>query len=228
MAKAVELSRPFLLLKSRFQATLDVLDRFKLAVFILSENGTVVLRNVAAEAVLDQADALSINAQGKLSSQLAVGSLRLDAVIDRILDSQRQGDIRQSTEVVLQRQSGLPSYLGELTPLTEPSVIGPVSGLMLILIDPNNRKIVSSAGMMKIFGMTEAEGQICQLLIEGFSTVEIAEMRNVYPATVRNQIKSVLAKTENRSRTDLIRQALSINLPVDQVTPADVSVQTMN
>ena len=38
-AKAVEISRPFLLLKSRFQATLDVLDRFHLAVFIFSPSG---------------------------------------------------------------------------------------------------------------------------------------------------------------------------------------------
>lgn len=220
MAKAMELSRPFLLLQSRFQATLEVLDRFKLAVFILSANGEVVLKNLAADAVLDQADALSMDARGKLKSELAADSPRVDAIIDSLLNNQKQGDVRQSTEVTLSRRSGLPPYLGEITPLTEPSVIGPVSGLMLILIDPDNRKIVSSAGMAKIFGMTEAESQICQLLIDGYKTSEIAEARNVYPGTVKNQIKSVLAKTGNHSRTDLIRQALSINLPIEQPAAA--------
>ena len=222
LAKAIELSRPFLLLKSRFQATLEVLDRFKLAVFILSANGEVLLKNVAADAVLDQADALTMDAYGKLKSELAVDSPGIDAIVERVLGHQRQGKIRPSTEFVLQRRSKLTPYLGEITPLTEPSVIGPLSGLMIILIDPDHRKTVSSAGMARIFEMTGAESEICQLLIDGRSTDEIAEMRNVLPGTVKNQIKSVLGKTGNRSRAELIRQALSINLPVEKtVTERD-------
>ena len=70
--------------------------------------------------------------------------------------------------------------------------------------------------MKQIFGLSRAEDNVCQLLVEGYTTEEIAEVRSVSPITVKNQVKAVLAKTNNRSRSALIRQALSINLPVDE------------
>lgn len=220
-AKAVEISRPFLLLKSRFQATLDVLDRFHLGVFVLSPDGSVVLNNAAADRILDLADAIALDAHGKIASTNANGSPGIDKVIDKILMQQRNGDIRHSTEIVLQRRSQRSPYLAEITPLSEPSVIGQITGLMVIIIDPDHKKIVSTKGMKAIFGLSNAENHIVQLLTEGHSTQEIADIRNVSPVTVKNQIKSLLSKTGNRNRSDLIRQALSINLPIDQSNKTD-------
>jgi len=215
-AKAVELSRPFLLLKSRFQATLDVLDRFQLGVFILSPGGAVILKNSAADTILEQADALSLDAHGKLRSDLAIDAPRLDKIIEQLLHEHKSGNIKSSTEVVFKRQSQLTPYLGEITPLSEPTIMGPSSGLIVTLIDPDNRKIINCAGMAQLFSLSDAESKVCQLLVDGYSTSEIAEVRSVSPITVKNQVNSVLSKTGNRSRTDLIRQALSINLPVEQ------------
>ncbi len=214
-AKAVEISRPFLLLKSRFQATLDVLDRFQLAVFIISPNGSVVLRNTAADRILDLSDSVSIDARGKLKSGSGKNTVSMDKLIDEILLQQQTGDIRHSTEVILQRRSQRNPYLVEITPLSEQSVIGRMAGLMIIMIDPDHKKIINTKGMQSMFGLSKAETRICQLLAEGYSTHDIADARNVSPITVKNQIKSLLEKTGNRNRSDLIRQALSINLPVD-------------
>ena len=216
LAKAVELSRPFLLLKSRFQATLDVLDRFHLSVFIVSSGGSVAMKNSAADRVLDSADAISMSANGLLQSVSADGSVTLDKVIKNALDQQPDGLISHSTELVIPRRSRATSYLVEITPLYEPTVVGPLGGLMLIVIDPDHRKIVSTQGMKQIFSLSKAEDSVCQLLVEGYTTEEIAEIRNVSPITVKNQVKAVLSKTKNRSRSELIRQALSINLPVDK------------
>lgn len=215
LAKAVELSRPFLLLKSRFQATLDVLDRFHLGVFIVSSSAAVVMKNVAADRILDSADAISLNASGGLRSDLTSESSRLDKVIQTALKKQSDGIFKQSTELVLDRRSSRSPYLVEITPLFEPTVIGPVTGLMVIVIDPDNRKIVSTKGMRTIYGLSKAEDNVCQLLVEGHTAAEIAEVRNVSPVTVKNQINAVLSKTDSRNRSELIRQALSINLPVD-------------
>ncbi|MBX2882673.1 MAG: helix-turn-helix transcriptional regulator [Granulosicoccus sp.] len=214
-AKAVEISRPFLLLKARFQATLEVLDRFHLAVFILTPSGKVALRNTAATRILEQSDAVTVGANGKLKSEVNSHTESLDKMIDEILLNLSEGHIRHSTELVLQRRSGNNPYLVEISPLAEPTVIGPHSGLMVIMIDPDHKKIVSTSGMSQMFGLSNAEDAVCGLLVEGYSTNEIAEVRNVSPITVKNQVKSLLAKTGNRSRSDLIRQALSINLPVD-------------
>ncbi len=215
LAKAVELSRPFLLLKSRFQATLDVLDRFHLSVFIVSSSGSVAMKNCAADRLLDSADAISLSANGQLKSIPANCSIRIEKVIKNTLDEQLNGVFNHPTELVIPRRSRATSYLLEITPLYEPTVVGPLGGLMLIVIDPDYRKIVSTKGMKQIFGLSKAEDSVCQLLVEGYTTEQIAETRNVSPITVKNQVKAVLSKTNNRSRSALIRQALSINLPVD-------------
>ena len=215
LAKAIEISRPFLLLKSRFQATLEVLDRFKLGVFIMSSDGNLILKNSAADQILDMGDALRVDRHGMLKSDLVAENTRVEELIKSLLLQQSNGKIQRSTELVLKRRSLATPYFGEITPLSEPTIIGDITGLMIILIDPDNRKIINSSGMGKIFGLSKAENSVCQLLIEGYSTVEIAETRNVSPITVKNQIKSVLAKTGNQNRTDLIRQALNINIPVE-------------
>ncbi|MBX2879444.1 MAG: LuxR C-terminal-related transcriptional regulator [Granulosicoccus sp.] len=214
-AKAVEISRPFLLLKARFQATLEVLDRFHLGVFIITPSGKVALRNTAANRILEQKDAVSVGSSGKLNSDKNSHPEGLDKLIDETLANQSKGVIRHSTEVLLQRRSGNAPYLVEISPLAEPTVIGPHSGLMVIMIDPEHKKIVRTNGMSQMFGLSNAEDAVCGLLIEGYSTSEIAEARNVSPVTVKNQVQSLLAKTGNRNRSDLIRQALSINLPID-------------
>lgn len=216
LAKAVELSRPFLLLKSRFQATLDVLDRFHLGVFIVSSGGSVAMKNSAADRVLDSADAISLSANGQLKSVSTSSSVKLERVIKNALAEQSDGVFNHSTELVIPRRSSSTSYLVEITPLYEPTVVGPLAGLMLIVIDPDYRKIVSTQGMKQMFGLSKAEDSVCRLLVEGYTTEEIAETRNVSPVTVKNQVKAVLSKTKNRSRSELIRQALSINLPVDK------------
>ena len=215
-AKAIEISRPFLLLKSRFQATLDVLDRFHLGVFIVSPTGSVALKNTAADRILGLADAVSLDSRGRLRANDINNSLRLEKLIEELLYKQSQGTIKHSTEIILQRHSANAPYLVEISPLYEETIIGRVVGLMVIMIDPDYRKIISTRGMKEMFGLTKAEDNVCQLLVDGYSTSEIAEARNVSPITVKNQIKTILDKTGKRTRSDLIRQALTINLPVDR------------
>ena len=216
-AKAIEISRPFLLLKSRFQATLEVLDRFHLGVLIVSPTGSIALKNTAADRVLDLADAISLNAHGKLRSDDAISSFSLEKLIEDLLYKQSQGDIRHSTEITLQRRSASTPYLIEISPLYEETVIGRIVGLMVVIIDPDHKKIINTSGLKEMFGLTKAESHVCQLLVDGYSTSEIAETRNVSPITVKNQIKAILSKTGQRNRSHLIRQALTINLPIDQL-----------
>ncbi len=57
--------------------------------------------------------------------------------------------------------------------------------------------------------------RVCRLLVEGCETQTIADMRNVTAETVRTQVKSILAKTRTSKRSDVVRLALTVNLPVD-------------
>ncbi|SMX34664.1 helix-turn-helix domain-containing protein [Actibacterium lipolyticum] len=64
--------------------------------------------------------------------------------------------------------------------------------------------------LRRAFGLTNAEANVVQGLVECCSVREIAEQRGRSVDTVRAQIKSILSKTETRSQVELVRLALSM------------------
>jgi DNA-binding CsgD family transcriptional regulator len=60
-----------------------------------------------------------------------------------------------------------------------------------------------------LLGLTEAEGEVVQLLSEGLDAGAIARVRGISIATVRTQISSVLAKAGLKRQVDVVRIALA-------------------
>lgn len=203
-------ARPFLLLKARFNAVLNVLDRFRLAVFLLTPQGEVVETNQAAKDILQQGDGISLSPRSQLKLTDQDATQKLAGAIAGIATN-RSG-IRQPARMLIPRASLATAYIGEISPILHEEV--PV-GSMMIVTDPDNTAIISTDHFGEIFGLTQAEQSICQLLSEGHKSGTIAEMRSTSIETVRGQIKSVLNKTRTNHQTDLIRLALSVNIPVD-------------
>jgi DNA-binding CsgD family transcriptional regulator len=58
--------------------------------------------------------------------------------------------------------------------------------------------------LMSAYGLTEREQQLTRLVLQGFSTAEIAERLAVSLHTVRQHLKSVFDKTNVRSRRELV------------------------
>jgi pimeloyl-ACP methyl ester carboxylesterase/DNA-binding CsgD family transcriptional regulator len=59
------------------------------------------------------------------------------------------------------------------------------------------------------FDLTPAEAEVMQALAEGLSIAEIAQSRDRSVETIRAQLKAIMAKTETRSQTELVRLTLS-------------------
>jgi len=62
-----------------------------------------------------------------------------------------------------------------------------------------------SDNLSQAFGLTEAETNICRLLFQLREPNAIAKARGVEQQTIRTQLKSIFAKTEVRSKVELIR-----------------------
>ena len=52
-------------------------------------------------------------------------------------------------------------------------------------------------------------------MAEGNKIEQVAEMRSVSPLTVRTQVRDIFSKTGVSSQAELVRLAVSVNLPVD-------------
>lgn len=64
--------------------------------------------------------------------------------------------------------------------------------------------------MQEAFGLTTAETEIVRSLTEGISLRDIAERRGRSPATVKTQLRSILAKTDTHTQADLVRVTLGL------------------
>lgn len=210
LANLINVSRPFLLLKARFNAVLEVLDRFKLGVFLLDFNGQLIEKNTKAQQMLDQNDGLALSSRKKIVAANTEANQTLQQEIASLQQPNSHTKVAHP-RLAIKRPSAKTDLLLEASLLKHFEL--PI-GVMLIVIDPTDTALIDTSNFSTLFYLTPAEQEICQLLVEGFTSREIAEQRNSRFETVRAQIKSILLKTDTRKQSDLVRLALTINIPV--------------
>lgn len=89
--------------------------------------------------------------------------------------------------------------------------------LLIRLSTPTPR----ATGLRQVFGLTAAEAALMEALADGSELRQIAETRRTSYATLRTQLRSVMAKTATRRQGELIAlayQAAAIDL-VPSSTP---------
>ncbi|MHA1549111.1 MAG: helix-turn-helix transcriptional regulator, partial [Alphaproteobacteria bacterium] len=219
IAKTVELTRPFMVLKSRFQAVMAVLDRFHVGVFILSTTGHTILHNREADRILDLKDGLSLDRsrQPRPARETERRALR-DAILKAAATAGAEGD-RAETLLALPRLSGHDPFLAEVVPIRGRGIEldSGFTGAMMLVIDPMHTDVVSTEGMRALYNLTGAESDTCRLIAEGLGTGDIADTQNLTRETVRTYVKRILEKTGTRNRVQLVRLALTVNLPIDEL-----------
>ena len=218
LAKAVEIARPFSLLKARFNSVLSVLDRFHLGVAIFSSDGSIVLSNQAAQKMLDRSDGLKLGNQNLSATLDSASDSNLREAFftaNDVFDNALGGQARQ---VQVPRNSNSTAYIVDVAPLRNHEIDSGTyfRGTLVIIVDPDDHQIIDVSGLELLFSLTKAEAEVCRLLVSGNTTSEIAEIRGTKPDSIRKQINALLNKTNTRQRSELVHLALSINLPVDQ------------
>ena len=217
IAKVIELSRPFKLLHLRFRAILEALDRFHLGVIILSSDGSLVIQNQAAEKINTYSGDLYINHQNKLTCRNQQANLNLQQAVEKIGRFNSAQENQHSIQLSISRKHEKTPCLLDISALRSNDIelSGQFNGVLVIVIDPENPPIINTNGMKELFNLTEAEKDVCKLIVKGSTTEEIAETRNTKLETARSQIKSLMSKTNTKQRTELVKLALTVNPPVD-------------
>jgi DNA-binding CsgD family transcriptional regulator len=218
LAKVVEITRPFSLLKARFNAVLSVLDRFHLGVAIFSSNGCIVLSNLAAKKILDRNDGLKLGKSNLIATlDSATDSNLREAFFttNQILDNPHNA---HAEHVNVPRRTGATPYIVDVSPLRNREIdFGAFfRGVLVIIVDPDDHAVIDVSGMELLFSLTKAETEVCRLLVSGYTTSEMSDIRGTKPDSIRKQINTLLQKTNTQRRSELVHLALSINLPVDR------------
>lgn len=215
VAKSVELSRAFDLLKEQYRAVLAALDHVEVGLCVALQDGNIVVHNAEAERILSDKDGLCI-ANGKLFCQESEQNSRLQRAIEQT--SQTAAGVNTTHELLfsIERKSNKESVLIEVAPLRDygEELERNLNGALITLIDPSNTRPFSVERAASAYKLTEAEAAVCDLLVQGDTASEMADKRNVSQETIRSQIKSIYRRTNCRRRSDLIRLVLKTTPPI--------------
>ncbi len=214
-AKSVELWRTFSILKSQYKAVLTALDHVRVGMCIADPNGTIIVANEEANRILD------LSADIKLGKDKLIHcrSSEMESVIHRAIHeacATSSGKALAAESFQLLGKAEDIQISLEVSPLRDSNVEieSHFSGALITLIDLSSNPQVDCNKLAAAYKLTTAEKGVCQLLTQGKSARDIAEIRNVVPETVKTQLKSLYRKTRSSNRVDLIRLALKANPPV--------------
>jgi DNA-binding CsgD family transcriptional regulator len=217
LAQTIRMKRIFEVLKQRFNAALGALDKLNIGSLLVDGNADIIDMNDCAKRILSAQDGLYKNPRG----QLACSDDACDRAFRRgclaSFSTAKGEGLHAQTVIAVRRRSGEPDYLLTISPVADPlAEIEPgFRSTLVFVVDPSDDSSVSVEGVQLLGKLTKAESAVLKLMVSGASTREIGELHDVSEETVRRQIKSILAKLNCRSRSDVIRLAIATRLPLE-------------
>lgn len=222
LTKVLEMNRPVHLLRHRYGAFLDVLDRLRIGVAILNAKGEIVIINEEFTRILDSRDALIVGPGQKLTANDDQDARRLSQAVYKL---SQQAIIEKASENLRlnSRVNESSAYLLDLAPLREKQGTfgGQFSGVLATVVDPFWYTDINTDLLNRHFALTRTETDVFDAVLRGLSNSEIAEHLGKGPETVKSQLASVYRKTGAKDRLELVRLAVQMIIPLkeDQILP---------
>jgi DNA-binding CsgD family transcriptional regulator len=216
LAKAIEIGRAFATLRARYQAALAAIDRVHVGMGVALPSGEIIVHNSEMARILDCCDGMGLGRDHHLICRSPEQRRQIASAIHLAALTLRAEADRPSTLILIDRPSGRHPYLVEVTPLADKGgeVERNLAGALVVVIDPDNVPVPNVKRVAALFGLTPAETEICELLIQGATGPEIIERRGTSQQTVKAQIRAIKTKTRTHGRGDLIRTVLRTLPPV--------------
>lgn len=176
----------------------EILGRLGLPLLVCDGFGVLRYANPAAEAILGEGDGVAL-AKGRLLA--AREPMALAGMLDDACAHGRGGALAlprpgrrplQATVVPL-----APDSRG-LNPWQE-------SLALVLFADPERQPIPPAEHLAALYRFTPAEARLAQALLQGVEAAEYAQVHRLSLATVRSQLRALLAKTGTRRQAELVR-----------------------
>ncbi|MEZ4217763.1 MAG: hypothetical protein R3E88_14865 [Myxococcota bacterium] len=170
------------------------IDRLRIGVVLLDDDGHVVLANRSAVAILEGADGSSFVAATALGARRE----RMQQAVARLLDSHGSvtGHVRPHVSVSrLAPPDELATFMGATTAVFIP--------------DPATVEVELVEPLRKHYGLTPAEARLAALLASDFTLDEAAEHLGLTVGTVRTRLKRLFEKTGTNRQASLVRRIVT-------------------
>lgn len=183
------------------------------AAFVLTREGRIRHCNTAAESLLRAADGLAAAEDVLVArdpgTRAGLAKLFQDAARSPI--SIEQGQASHFFPVPRPRGQRALQLIATPLPIAHRQRSG--GDLLLLVTDPEKPADFPDEALHALYGLTPAETEVANGLLMGYSASEIASLRRVSPATIRQQIKAMLAKTGASRQAEMVRLFMTLPQP---------------
>ncbi|MEM7413151.1 MAG: hypothetical protein AAF430_23175 [Myxococcota bacterium] len=194
----------------RQHALSKAIDRFPTGLVLLDARGQVLHANRLAVSLLADGDGLSLH-EGALRASDPDDQRLLQRYIQFAISAAADGEARNSDVLAIRRRSEGRAYPAMVAPLRpdEGDATLPDAVAVIYFSDLDEGTLRRREALNALYGLTEAETHLVELLCQGCSLDEAAEARGVTVNTARSQLKQVFAKTHTGRQSELVRLVLS-------------------
>jgi DNA-binding CsgD family transcriptional regulator len=192
------------------QCTMDLLDGNPAAIILLDHRRRVVYSNRRADDVSARNDGLTIASSG-VRLRRAPDNARLQALIGRAMPGGPTGTPLGGVMRV-PRPSGRQPYGVFVTPISrEYSPLSSVRPRICVMItDPERRRPSLAMRLCVLFGLTEAEARLADMLASGSDLRAAASTLRITYGTARVRLAEIFQKTNTHRQGELVSLILAV------------------
>ncbi len=188
-------------------------DRLSFGVALLNDRMQVLHLNQAGQRVMNRRDGIFISADRLLESSPAGGSQNLSHWLTTVRDTPaaEQGHFLEECRVV--RNVGQRHYAIQCSAVLSASAWTAQSEevkYVVFIIDPAALQLPSTARLVAVYGLTEAQAKVAREFSGGGTYKQVARRLRISEETVRSHIKEIYPKTRVNRQADLVRLVLSL------------------
>lgn len=187
------------------KSLLDVLDEFAFGIVLVSSLGKPWAINRCAGEIASARDGLVLRA-GRVEASSPRETAQLLRWIASASTTCTSVRAHPGGTLRLSRPSGKPPLVVLVAPLSPMrSLFGEeAGGAVLFITDPATRMEQSTEVATALFGLTNAEGMLCRILMDGRSLEEASHELGVSLNTVRTHLKRIFEKTGAHRQAELV------------------------
>lgn len=223
VSKALQLSRSNHQLHQRYQAVIGALDQVQVGVCITDQDGYLMVANQEARRILAMQDGIQLTEEQRLVAKNTQRDAQLRRAIDQVALTAAGRAFQPGETLLIDRLSDEHPFLVDVTPIRDSlgELQRNMSGAMVTIIDPGNHQPFQTRRVAIAYGLSEAEVEVCRLVVDGWSNQAIADERSVSLDTVKTQVRSIMNKTATNRRADLIRLVVQTAPPIKLNDPPE-------
>ncbi len=204
LRRALSISKRIESLELCQSASFDALNQLHLGVVILDHNDKVVLVNDLAERLCNEADGLVLRSSGFAATNRLENSKLQNAIRDATRAAKFIDRISGDT-IRISRSYNKNPLIVTIVPLTgrQATFGGEEPSVMVLIRDPKQGLVGSSAVLQSIYGLSPTEALIALKIADGKTVSQCAMELNHSTHTSRNLLKRAFQKTGTNSQSEL-------------------------